>query len=62
MKGLTRVAKGRIEEAIGVLADDDKLRAKGRKDQAVGYVKQAAENSVRQVKAAAQRIVDNAAG
>ena len=39
----------------------DKLRAKGQKDQAVGHVKQAAENGVRQVKAAAQRIVDNAA-
>ena len=39
----------------------DQPRAKGRKAQAVGHVKQAIENGVRQVKAAAQRIVDNAA-
>jgi len=61
MNGSTKVAKGRIEEATGVLAGNNELRAKGRKDQAVGHVKQAVENGVRQVKAAAQRIVDNAA-
>ena len=44
MKGSTRIAKGRIEEAAGALAGNGKLRAKGRRDQAVGQVKQAAQN------------------
>ena len=43
MKGSTRIAKGRIEEAAGALAGNDKLRAKGQRDQAIGQVKQAAK-------------------
>jgi uncharacterized protein YjbJ (UPF0337 family) len=61
MNGATKVAKGRIEEATGVLAGSDKLRAKGQKDQAVGHIEQVAEECVRQVKGVAQRIVDHAA-
>jgi len=34
-----QVAKGRIKEAAGVLTGNDKLRAKGKADQAVGEVK-----------------------
>ena len=60
MKGSTEVVKGRIEEAAGALTGNDKLRAKGRTDQAVGHVKQAAEKGVRQSKEAAQKIVDKA--
>jgi uncharacterized protein YjbJ (UPF0337 family) len=60
MKGSTEVVKGRIKEAAGVLAGNDRLRAKGRTDQAVGHVKQAAETGVRQAKKSAQKIVDKA--
>ena len=37
----TGIVKGRIEVAGGVLTGDDKLRDKGKTDQAVGHVKQA---------------------
>ena len=60
MSGTTDVVKGRIEEAAGALADNDKLRAKGRKDQAVGQIKQAGEKSVREAKVAARTAVDHA--
>ena len=60
MKGSTRVAKGRIEEAAGALTGSGRLRAKGQREQAVGHVKQAAEKGVRQVKTLVRRIVDNA--
>ena len=60
MNGSTEVVKGRIKEAAGVLTGNDKLRAQGQTDQAVGHVKQAAEKGVRQAKKSAQRIVDKA--
>ena len=60
MKGSTEVVKGRIKEAAGVLTGNDKLRAQGKTDQAVGHVKQAAEKGVRQAKKSAQKIVDKA--
>ena len=41
MGGKTDVAKGRIKEAAGALTDNDRLRAEGRADQAVGRTKQA---------------------
>ena len=49
MKGSTKVVKGRIEEAAGALTGNDRLRAKGQTDEAVGHVKQTAERGVRQV-------------
>ena len=58
MHGSTKVVKGRVEEATGVLTGNDKLRAKGQTDQAVGHVKQAAEKGVRQIKDAVRKIVD----
>ena len=61
MNGLTRVAKGRIEEAAGALAGSDSLRAKGRRDQAAGHIKQAAEKGVRKAKESVRRIVDHTA-
>jgi uncharacterized protein YjbJ (UPF0337 family) len=61
MQGTTKVVKGQIEEAAGALTGNDRLRAKGQTDQVVGHVKQAAEKGVRQVKAAARKIVDKAA-
>jgi len=41
--------KGRIKEAAGAMADDDKLRREGKIDQAAGKVKQAAEATVKKV-------------
>ena len=60
MKGSPQVVKGRVEEAAGALTGNDKLRAKGQRDQAVGHVKQAVEEGVRQVKGSARKIVDKA--
>ena len=60
MRGSTKVAKGRVEEAAGALTGNDRLRAKGQTDQAVGHVKQAAEQGVRQAKQTARKIVDKA--
>jgi uncharacterized protein YjbJ (UPF0337 family) len=48
--GKTDVAKGRIKEAAGVLTGNEKLRAEGKADQAVGEVKQVADKAVDKVK------------
>jgi uncharacterized protein YjbJ (UPF0337 family) len=56
MSGNTDVAKGRIKEAAGVLTGDDKLRAEGKADEAVGEVKQVAEKSVESVKEAVKKL------
>ncbi len=42
MSGKTDIVKGRIEEAGGVLTGNDRLRDRGKMDQAVGRVKLAA--------------------
>jgi len=60
MKGSTKVVKGRIEEAAGALTDNDRLRAQGQTDQAVGHVKQAGEKGVQKAKDSARKIVDKA--
>lgn len=49
MGGKTDIAKGRIEEAAGVLTGNDKLRKRGKTDQAVGQVRQAAEKAADKV-------------
>jgi uncharacterized protein YjbJ (UPF0337 family) len=59
MKGSAKVAKGRVEEAAGALINNDKLRARGQTDQAIGRVKQAAEVGVRKAKDNAQKIVES---
>jgi uncharacterized protein YjbJ (UPF0337 family) len=41
--GTTDKAKGRVKEAVGALTDNDRLRRKGKTDQAVGKVKDTAE-------------------
>jgi uncharacterized protein YjbJ (UPF0337 family) len=41
--GTTDKAKGRVKEAVGALTGDDRLRRKGKTDQAVGKVKDTAE-------------------
>jgi len=46
MGGKTDVAKGRIKEAAGALTGNDRLRAEGRADQAVGKTKQVVQKTV----------------
>lgn len=46
MGGKIDIVKGRIEEAAGVLAGNDKLRNRGKMNQAVGRVKVAAAKAV----------------
>ncbi|MDD4736787.1 MAG: CsbD family protein [Kiritimatiellae bacterium] len=46
MSGRTDIAKGRVKEAAGVLSGSDKLREKGKADQAVGRIKVAATKVV----------------
>ena len=58
MGGKTDVAKGRIKEAAGVLTGNDKLRAEGKADQAVGAVKQVADKAVDKVKRALKKLRD----
>jgi uncharacterized protein YjbJ (UPF0337 family) len=58
MSGKTDVVKGRIKEAAGVLTGDEKLRAEGSADQAVGQVKQVAEKAVEKVKQAVKKLPD----
>ena len=60
MKGSAQVVKGRVKEAAGALTGDDKLRASGQTDQAVGHIKQVAEKGVRQLKESAQKIAGKA--
>jgi uncharacterized protein YjbJ (UPF0337 family) len=49
MSGKSDIVKGRIKEAAGVLTGNDKLRSKGRTDQAVGRVRQAAATAAETV-------------
>jgi len=58
MGGKTDVVKGRIKEAAGALTGNDKLRADGKADQAVGKVKQVAEKAVDRVKRAVKTLRD----
>ena len=58
MDGKKDVVKGRIKEAAGVLTGNDKLRAEGKADQAVGEVKQVAEKAVDRVKQAVKKLRD----
>lgn len=60
MKGSADVLKGRVEEAAGALVNNDKLRSRGRTDQAIGHVKQAAEAGVKKAKDVAEKTVDKA--
>ena len=55
MSGKTDVVKGRLKEAAGALTGNDKLRAEGKTDQAVGKVKQVVEKAIDKVKQAAKR-------
>lgn len=60
MNGSAKIAKGRIEEAAGALVGNDKLRAKGQRDQAVGQIRKDADRGVRKAQAVAREVVDKA--
>lgn len=60
MRGKTDIVKGRIKEAAGALTNSEKLRAKGRKDQAVGRVEVVVEREVRLAKKSASDLVTQA--
>jgi uncharacterized protein YjbJ (UPF0337 family) len=44
MSGTTDEAKGRLKEAVGVMMNNHRLKAAGRRDQSVGKVKKALEH------------------
>ena len=50
--------KGRIKEAVGVLADDDSLKREGQRDQAVGEVKEKVEKAAQQVEETVKRAAE----
>jgi uncharacterized protein YjbJ (UPF0337 family) len=58
MGGKTDEVKGRIKEAVGAVTDNDKLRAEGQTDQAVGKVEQVAEKAVDTVKQTVKQLRD----
>ena len=57
MGGKTDVAKGRIKEAAGALTGNERLRARGKSDQAVGKTKQAIEKTVGTAKNSVNRVI-----
>jgi uncharacterized protein YjbJ (UPF0337 family) len=56
MSGKTDEVKGRVKEAVGAVTDNNKLRAEGQTDQAVGKVEQVAEKAVDKVKQAVKKL------
>lgn len=60
MGGKLDEIKGRIKEAAGALTGNDELRDAGKADQAVGKVKQVAENAIDTVQQAADAAVEMA--
>jgi uncharacterized protein YjbJ (UPF0337 family) len=55
MSGKTDEVKGRVKEAVGAVTNNNKLRAEGQTDQAVGKVEQVAEKAVDKVKQAVKK-------
>ena len=56
MSGKTDMVKGRLKEAAGVLTGNEKLRAEGKTDQAIGKVKQIAEKAVDKVEQVVKKV------
>jgi uncharacterized protein YjbJ (UPF0337 family) len=50
MSGTTDEIKGRIEEAVGVVTDNQRLKEEGRIDQATGKLKKAVERVIDKAK------------
>ena len=57
MSGKTDEVKGRIKEAAGALTGNDKLRAEGETDQAVGKAKQTVQNAADTVNKAVKKVI-----
>ena len=55
MNGTTDKVKGRVEEAVGVLANDKKLKNRGKMDQAAGSVKDVIGKTIDKAVAAVNR-------
>jgi uncharacterized protein YjbJ (UPF0337 family) len=55
MGGKMDEAKGRVKEAAGALSGNDKLRAEGKADQAIGKVEQVAKKAIDKTKAAVKK-------
>jgi uncharacterized protein YjbJ (UPF0337 family) len=55
MNGTTDKAKGRVEEAVGVLTNDKKLKNRGKVDQAAGSVKDLIGKTIDKAVAAVNR-------
>lgn len=58
MGGKADVVKGRIKEAAGALTNNDQLRKAGKRDQAVGKVKQAIQKSADKVQQAVEATLE----
>jgi uncharacterized protein YjbJ (UPF0337 family) len=58
MGGKMDQIKGRIKEAVGVLADDDRLKNEGQLDQVVGEVKETARRGAEKVKETVAKAVE----
>jgi len=56
MSGKTDEVKGRVKEAVGAVTDNNKLRAEGQTDQAVGKIEQVAEKAVDKLKQAVKKL------
>ena len=55
MNGTTDKVKGRVEEAIGVLTNDKKMKNRGKMDQAAGSVKDVIGQTIDKLVAAVNR-------
>lgn len=55
MNGTTDKAKGRVEEAVGVLTNDKKLKNRGKVDRAAGSVKDVIGKTIDKAVAAINR-------
>jgi uncharacterized protein YjbJ (UPF0337 family) len=58
MSGTTEKVTGRVKEAAGALADDDKLRNEGKGDQMAGKAKDLADKAIDKVRDVAGRVSD----
>jgi uncharacterized protein YjbJ (UPF0337 family) len=58
MSGKSDEIKGRIKEAAGSLTGNEKLRQKGKAEQAVAKVEQAVEQTAKKVKETVHKAVD----
>ena len=56
MSGTTDKIKGRLKEAIGVLTDDNGLKAEGQLDQKTGKMKEAVAQVIDKARSAAARV------